>query len=176
VKLVFDMRRGTQSRFLALAALLCVSFSARAQSFSPCDLNQDGVINAADVTAAVNMALGTAPCTANVEGPHICSVITVQRVINASLGQACITYSGHAVTLTWVASTSPNVAGYNVYRVTTSGGPYTTRVNSTLVPRTTYADTLVQAGQTYYYVVTAVDTSGNESGYSNQTTAAIPTP
>ena len=34
----------------------------------PCDLNQDGVINTADVTLAANMAIGTATCSASVEG------------------------------------------------------------------------------------------------------------
>jgi len=176
VELVFEVGRRTPNRLLVLAAVLCLPGSSWAQAVSPCDLNRDGVVNAADVTLAVNMALGVVPCTASVEGPHTCTVVTVQRVINASMGQACITYGGHAVTLNWVASTSPNVAGYNVYRVSTSGGPYTTRVNSTLVTGTTYADTVVQAGQTYYYVVTAVDASGNESGYSNQTTAVVPNP
>ena len=40
----------------------------------PCDLNQDGVVNSADVTLAVNMALGTNTCSANVEGPNTCTV------------------------------------------------------------------------------------------------------
>lgn len=63
-----------------------------------------------------------------------------------------------------------------MYRGTTSGGPYT-KVNSALLPGTTYTDTSVQAGVTYFYVVTAVDTSKNESAYSAQTSAAtIPSP
>jgi len=41
---------------------------------------------------------------------------------------------------------------------------------------TTYSDASVQAGQTYYYVVTAVDGTGAESPYSNQVQAVIPTP
>jgi hypothetical protein len=162
-------------RFL-LAGIVCLSYVAWGQSFSPCDLNQDGVVNETDVTLAVNMALGTAPCTADIEGPLICSVITVQRVINASQGQTCITPNSHTVTLTWTASTSQSVAGYNVYRGTTSGGPYKLKVNSTQIIGTTYTDNVVQPGQTYYYVATAVDTTGNESGYSNQATAVIPSP
>lgn len=79
------------------------------------------------------------------------------------------------MTLNWVASTSPNIAGYNVYRGTTSGGPYTL-VNSSLVAATTYLDTAVQAGITYYYVATAVDTGNNESVQSNEAQAVVPTP
>lgn len=80
----------------------------------------------------------------------------------------------HSVSLGWTASTS-TVAGYNVYRGSQSGGPYVA-VNSGLDSITSYTDTAVQAGQTYYYVVTAVDGSGNESVYSNQAQAVIPTP
>ena len=41
---------------------------------------------------------------------------------------------------------------------------------------TTFVDSSVQSGQTYFYVTTAVDGSGKESGNSNQTQAVIPTP
>jgi hypothetical protein len=80
----------------------------------------------------------------------------------------------HFVDLSWNASTSV-VVGYNVYRSTTSGGPYT-KLNSALVPTTAYTDSSVQSGLTYFYVVTAVDSGGRESFNSNQTTAAIPSP
>jgi fibronectin type 3 domain-containing protein len=56
-----------------------------------------------------------------------------------------------------------------------SGGPYS-KINSALEGSTAYTDNTVTAGQTYYYVSTAVDGSGNESGYSNQAQAPIPTP
>ena len=144
-------------------------------NYSRCDLNQDGVVNSTDVSLAVNMAVGTNTCTATVEGPDVCTVITVQRVVNASLGQTCITYNTHAVTLSWSPSSSPNVAGYDIFRSTTSGGPYT-QVNSAVVSGTTYTDAAVQPGQTYYYVATAVSTTGTQSSYSGQVSATIPTP
>ena len=78
----------------------------------------------------------------------------------------------HSVTLTWAASTS-TVAGYRVYRGVRSGGPYT-QMNSVLEVGTNYVDNTVQSGQTYYYVVTAVDSNGLESVYSNQVVAVIP--
>jgi fibronectin type 3 domain-containing protein len=74
-----------------------------------------------------------------------------------------------------VASTSPNVSGYNIYRATTSGGPYA-KLNSSSVAATSYVDSAVQSGQTYYYVVTAVDSSSNESAFSNQAQGVIPSP
>jgi chitodextrinase len=80
----------------------------------------------------------------------------------------------HSVTLTWVASTTPSVS-YNVYRSTTSGGPYT-KINGSLIAGLSYVDNSVVAGQTYYYVATAVDNTSAESAYSTQVTAVIPTP
>jgi len=78
------------------------------------------------------------------------------------------------VALTWNASTS-TVVGYNVYRGTLSGGPYV-MMNSAPDPGTGYTDSAVQAGQTYYYVVTAIDAQGQESVHSNQAQAVVPTP
>jgi hypothetical protein len=145
-----------------------------------CDLATPyGTLDAADVQSAINMSLGVSPCTANINGAGVCNVTVVQRVINASLNGTCMTGTGippvHSVTLNWVASTSSNLAGYNIYRGTVSGGSYT-RLNSALIPGIAYTDSTVQAGQTYFYVVSAVDTSSNESAYSNQATAAVPTP
>jgi SdrD B-like domain len=78
----------------------------------------------------------------------------------------------HSVALTWNASTS-TVSGYNVYRSTLSGGSYL-RINSSLVAGLSYTDSTVQNTTTYYYVTTAVDSTGTESVYSNQVSAAIP--
>jgi hypothetical protein len=78
----------------------------------------------------------------------------------------------HSVGLSWGASSSP-VTGYNIYRGTLSSGPYA-RLNSSLLPATSYTDASVQSGATYYYVTTAVDSSNVESAYSNQATAVIP--
>src|SRR5258708_10974740 len=60
----------------------------------------------------------------------------------------------HSVTLDWTASKSSNIVGYNVYRGSTSGGPY---VQIGFVGGTLYVDTNVSSGQTYFYVVTALD-------------------
>lgn len=102
-------------------------------------------------------------------------------VSTASNSPAVQTLSGsgtvpqHSVALGWNTSTSSNVAGYNIYRGMVSGGPFT-RINSALNTTPFDTDSSVQAGQTYYYVVTAVDSTGAESGYSNQVQAVIPSP
>jgi fibronectin type 3 domain-containing protein len=79
----------------------------------------------------------------------------------------------HTVDLTWDASSG--AVGYNVYRGTVSGGPYS-MINSTLDTTTAYTDSTVASGQTYYYVVTAINSESQESGYSNQAQAVIPNP
>ena len=81
--------------------------------------------------------------------------------------------SAHTVNLSWEASTSQNIVGYNVYRGPSASGPYT-KINSALDPNTSYSDGTVQSGQTYYYVTTALDSTGAESAYSNQSEAVIP--
>jgi hypothetical protein len=80
---------------------------------------------------------------------------------------------GHSVSLLWNASTSQNVIGYNIYRSNQSGGPYA-KINYVLDPGTTYTDTSVIDGNTYYYVTTAVNSDNEESAFSNQAQATIP--
>jgi Domain of unknown function (DUF4082)/Abnormal spindle-like microcephaly-assoc'd, ASPM-SPD-2-Hydin len=80
----------------------------------------------------------------------------------------------HQVDLTWTApSSSPDpVAGYNIYRSTGSGNAQL--VNSSKDTQTAYVDSTVVSGATYDYTVKSVDSSGIESGPSNQITVTIP--
>jgi Bacterial Ig-like domain (group 2) len=104
---------------------------------------------------------------------------------NSKLGSATVTVIGtstspssvvagttHSVGLSWAASTS-SVVGYFVYRGTTAGGPYT-KLFTSAEAATVYTDNSVQNGATYYYVVSAVDGNGAESGFSNQASATVP--
>jgi fibronectin type 3 domain-containing protein len=72
-----------------------------------------------------------------------------------------------SVHLNWAASPSPKVTGYNVYRTFASGVGYV-RLNSAPVKERSYVDSTISEGRTYYYAVTAVDDSGNESSYSKE--------
>lgn len=101
---------------------------------------------------------------------------------------------GAEVALEWDSNTEPDLSHYNVYRSDDFNGPFaqvnaTTKTiatswtaarttqttksivftanNGTLLAESAFEDKTVVRGAVYWYVVTAVDTSGNESGYSN---------
>lgn len=149
--------------------------SSSSSGQNPCDLNDDGLVNTLDEQLAVNMSVGLVPCTATLEGAGVCDAVVIQRVVDAAMGASCMLGNSHSVSLTWTSSTTPNISGYNVYRGTTSGGPYT-KMNTNIVPATSFSDGVVTAGQTYYYVATTVDQSDNESTYSNEARAVVPSP
>jgi len=72
------------------------------------------------------------------------------------------------VTLSWMASA--HAATYIVGRGLKSGGPYTV-VSPPTLSATTYTDTGLTPGTTYYYVVGAVDADGGTSANSNEASA-----
>jgi hypothetical protein len=175
----------------AVAASLVFRFPAdlRAQALNACDLNGDKVVDVLDVQLMARMTLGVAPCTANIAGAGVCSPAVYEIVKRAALTGICaphsVSLSGtaphsvslaapHSVSLAWTASTSPNIRGYNVYRSTVYSAY--TKLTPTPVAETTFVDITVQAGQTYFYVATAVDSSNKESVYSKRVSALIPTP
>jgi fibronectin type 3 domain-containing protein len=77
----------------------------------------------------------------------------------------------HSATLTWAPGDATTVS-YNVYRSTVSGSSYA-KMSAAQAPQA-YTDSSVQAGSTYFYVITALNAAGEESTYSNQVTAAVP--
>ncbi|MFA5423387.1 MAG: carbohydrate binding domain-containing protein [Phycisphaerae bacterium] len=71
------------------------------------------------------------------------------------------------VLLDWDDNSEEDLAGYNVYRSTTSGSGYE-KINPSLLTDSTYTDNSVINETIYYYVVTALDFVANESGGSNE--------
>ena len=86
--------------------------------------------------------------------------------VPASPANLTATAGDAQVSLSWDAVSGAD--SYTVMRATVSGGPYT--AIATDVTTTTYTDTDVTNGNTYYYVVTAVNNDG-ESTYSNEASA-----
>jgi len=80
----------------------------------------------------------------------------------------------HSVTLTWnepPPSAASKVVSYNVYRKTGDTGYL--RI-ATRVPGLSYVDRMVISGETYCYVVTAVDQANRESKFSPKTEVEVP--
>jgi Fibronectin type III domain len=71
-----------------------------------------------------------------------------------------------SVSLSWNQNSDPAITGYNIYYGTVSGA-YTNNVTVGNIAAVTIAD--LQAGVTYYFVATAFDAFGDESGFSNET-------
>ena len=64
----------------------------------------------------------------------------------------------------FAANKETDIAGYNLYRSTDPNLPKPwTRLNQTLLTRTTFQDDKVESGKTYYYYIEAVDKAGNVS-------------
>jgi len=88
---------------------------------------------------------------------------------SAPSGLTATPSSSSQINLDWNNNTEADLFGYNIYRSSTSGGPYGLIYGG--VTTSAYADTGLSALTTYYYVVTAVDSSGNESFSSSQASA-----
>jgi len=73
------------------------------------------------------------------------------------------------VELSWNAVSSGNLQGYRIYRGTSSGKE--SFYDAVPQTRTSYKNTNVNNGTTYYYYVTALDKNGNESEPSNRVSA-----
>jgi hypothetical protein len=108
--------------------------------------------------------------------------VSASFVSDASNSPASSTVTGtgvaapvHSVSLSWIASTSTDVSGYNIYRRTGTSGSYV-QINTVLNSTTGFTDPSVTDGQTYYYETTAVNSSNEESAPSPAVSAVIPAP
>ncbi len=129
-----------------------VTWSASAGS-----ITSSGLFTAPSVTTQTSVAVKAA------------STVGSKRAGSATVTVSPTAPAMHTVTLNWT-DTAP--VTFNVYRGQVSGGPFSSI--ATALANTSYVDGNVTSGQTYYYVVTAVDSSGLESAYSNQVQAVIP--
>jgi hypothetical protein len=111
--------------------------------------------------ATAGSASGTVQITSNAANPAVAVVLT-------GTGSTI----QHSVDIAWDAAT-PAPSGYNVYRATQSGGPYT-KLNPAPLTVLVFTDNTVTSGTTYFYAVTSVAPDGTESGFSAQATAVVP--
>jgi Abnormal spindle-like microcephaly-assoc'd, ASPM-SPD-2-Hydin len=122
---------------------------------------------------STSFLVGFSPATT---GSLAGSITVVSNAANSPLMIALsgtgTTAASYSVSLNWTPSSS-TYSGFNVYRGTTSGGPYS-KVDASVIATPSYTDSAVTQGQTYYYVATELDSTGMESGYSSQVSATIP--
>jgi hypothetical protein len=145
--------------------------SASGAGFNASGLSS-GMILAPGQPAALNVTFAPA-AAGNASGS-----ITVSS--NASSGARIVTLVGtgsaasvtQSVSLSWSGSTS-TVTGYNVYVSTISGSGYA-KLTTSPVLTTAFVDSGLDTAQTRYYVVTSVNSSNEESAYSNEVAAVIP--
>ncbi len=103
------------------------------------------------------------------------SVVVSNSAGSVTSAQATLTVATAAesqVVLKWKASVTKGVTGYNVYKASTSGGPYS-KISSVAGITLTYTDQ-EKGPATFYYVVTAVLVPGLESAYSTPAVAKVP--
>jgi HYDIN/CFA65/VesB family protein/ASPM-SPD-2-Hydin domain-containing protein len=143
------------------------SASSSSSQFSISGLSLPFTLNSGQ-SAQVNVVY--APSTAGSTSATLTFTTSTSSKSTESLSGTGVTPQ-YSVDLSWNPSTS-SVSGYNVYRGLVAGSY--TKINSGLDPGTTYTDSTVSAGTTYYYAATAVDSSGQESTYSTPVQVVVP--
>ncbi len=116
-------------------------------------------VNTAGLTAATYNGTLTVSA-AGVSSKTVAVTLTVSATATSS------------ATLTWAPVIASDLAGYKVYQATASGA-YGSPVATLQGNMTSYVAAGLHVGTTYYFVVTAYDTSGNESVYSTQVSKSI---
>lgn len=139
-----------------------VSDNAAWLSLSPTSGSKNGVITASINTT--NAKPGNNPATITVISGGVTKTAAVSLMLNAP--------ASSSATLTWGANKEKDLAGYKVYRATASGA-YGAPIATVPGSVTTYQATGLEFGKTYFFVVTAYDIAGNESGYSNEVSKSI---
>jgi hypothetical protein len=131
-------------------------------SLSPTSGSNNGTI-----TANVNTATATKgnnSTTITVTSGGITRTVSVTLTLNPP--------ASSSLTLTWNGNTEKDLAGYKVYRATSSGA-YGAPIAAIPGNTPSYTATGLEFGTTYFFVVTAYDIAGNESAYSNEVSKSI---
>ena len=136
------------------------------------------ITSSAQISVSVNPAglvMGTYTATVLVTATKGGSIsvpvtLTVTSGSTPSSTSTNTSSSGGTATLTWNPSTSTNLAGYKVYMGTASGG-YSSSIAAENV--TSYTVSNLEVGNTYYFAVTSYNSSGIESGFSNEVSKSL---
>lgn len=124
---------------------------------------QSAVLNVEFSPTTAGAKSGTVTISSNASTP----------VMTVALSGSGVAASSHSVQLGWIASSSSGVVGYNVYRGNSAAGSFA-KLNSSIIAGLSFADSTVQAGETYSYEVTTVASNGVESAPCSPVTATVP--
>jgi hypothetical protein len=174
---------GGANKVVSPPAAVVVSVSPAEIRLAPGGVQQLSaeVANSPDPSVRWSTTVGTISATGLLSIPLVASDISI---IATATSAADPTKVAHAyitvvvpvapprVDLSWKSNLSGSTVSYSVYRSTMHGGPY--ELEASAVRNVTYTDSTVQAGNTYYYVATAVAGSGSESAYSTEAIIFIP--
>jgi len=159
---------GTVSGTTGAALTLSGASSASAKTSSSGTYSFTGLKSGSYLIAPSQSGYTFTPTSASIS-------VTSSNVTGVNFAGKLVNPKSHSVSVSWVASTSANITGYRVYRSLVSGGSYGL-LTSPSVTVTAFVDTAVTPGSTYYYVATAVNSTGAESGYSNESKTVVPSP
>jgi len=112
--------------------------------------------------------------TPSASGPRTGTLSIADNASGSPQAASFVGTGSQDVILSWGASPTSAVVGYNVYRGTTSGGESSTALNPTPINGTTFVDENVTPGTTYYYVVKSIGSNDQLSGPSNEAEASVP--
>jgi len=177
-KLNFGNETVGQSTTLAVALIntgnssVTISGVSISGSYYSVTSGTSGVTLAAGQTATMNIVFAP-KATGTFAGTVTVASNATNTAPSIAVTGTGLSSTSHSVALSWAGSASSGVTGYNVYRSTVSGTSYT-RINSSPTASLKYTDGSVTSGATYYYVVTAVSSTGAESAHSAQVRAVIP--
>ena len=140
-----------------------VSDSSSWLSVSPASGNSSSTLTAA--VNATGLAAGTYNGTITVSATGSSS-----KTVGVTLTVSAPTTS--SATLTWTPNTDADLVGYKIYRATASGA-YGAALATVPAGTASYQATGLTGNTTYFFVITAYDTAGNESLFSNEVSKSI---
>jgi fibronectin type 3 domain-containing protein len=140
-----------------------VSDSASWLSVSPASGSSSSTLTATVVPTGLSAGTYNGTITVSATGSSSKTVAVTLTVSAPTIASA---------TLTWVPDTASDLAGYKIYRATASGA-YNAALATVPAGTNTYQSTGLSTNTTYFFVITAYDSAGNESAFSNEVSKSI---
>jgi fibronectin type 3 domain-containing protein len=94
-------------------------------------------------------------------------LICLFLLVTTACSSTSSTPTNETATLSWDPNSAPDLEGYKIYLATASGR-YGAPIATVPMDITNYTVTGLETGTTYFFVVTAYNSSGTESSFSNE--------